>query len=472
MKSLTINRDLIRRFQYFLDRMQYHLLLTIVLGESAYFTNPLPDYNLVKYELKKLDERHQDLFSFLFLGEPISRNCLQREIDIELLDYLYDIEIINRDEKHYWMNNYVLTSYCNCYFLVSNVFYYPTCQSIEQKPYIGVDTYWLSRAIINKAHGMVLDLCTGSGIQAILAAKTADKVVAIDIDEQSLKIAEFNAFLNALDEKIEFRHGNLYERICKHEAFDLIISNPPFIPIPKEINFHVCGDGGEDGANIIRKILLGYSQHLKPEGQAIMIGQCIGTNDRPFIIDNINFCIKELDTTVVINGKTVIESQAIGFADLSSKYNEKQIPVDLWMKMYKSLHVEYLYTFTLFVNNHLGEHKKVVISDTWSKNDVPNINIANISKHSEAYSVKNDKNQTYVLDDEAIAFIKLVDGNKTFNEIVDLLPFKYKLKYGNNGTVKQKVRLASLCSQLERHGLLTKTNLELSQKKEGIKYGI
>ena len=110
MKSLTINRDLIRRFQYFLDRMQYHLLLTIVLGESAYFTNPLPDYNLVKYELKKLDERHQDLFSFLFLGEPISRNCLQREIDIELLDYLYDIEIINRDEKHYWMNNYVLTS--------------------------------------------------------------------------------------------------------------------------------------------------------------------------------------------------------------------------------------------------------------------------------------------------------------------------------------------------------------------------
>ena len=319
------DKNMLLKFKQYLDKIHYHLILTIILGEGTYFVNPLPEYSKVKFELKKLDVNSQKLFSFFLLGEPLEKDILEYEMDKKLIEYLYEIKIINQDNIHYWMNNYVLTSYCNCYFLVSNVSYYPTNQSQEQKPYIGIDTYWLSRIITNTVNGNVLDLCTGSGIQAILAAKTADAVVAVDIDQQSANIALFNACLNNLSDKIDVRIGNLYEVVKDNENFDFIISNPPFIPIPNDVNFHICGDGGEQGTIIVNKILSGYSSYLTPGGQGIMIGQCIGTNETTFIEGSVNDYLSDMETSVIISEKTMIESQAKGFAELASKYNGHQI---------------------------------------------------------------------------------------------------------------------------------------------------
>ena len=75
-----------------------------------------------------------------------------------------------------------------------------------------------------------LDLGTGCGIQALLAAKHSGRVIATDVNERALAFARFNAALNGID-IIDFRRGHLLEPV-EHECFDLVVANPPYVISP------------------------------------------------------------------------------------------------------------------------------------------------------------------------------------------------------------------------------------------------
>lgn len=75
----------------------------------------------------------------------------------------------------------------------------------------------------------VLDVGTGTGVQAIIAAKRgAKKVLAIDIDNNCLKNAKENVSFHKLEKIIEVRKSDLFKNVKKDEKFNLIISNLPF----------------------------------------------------------------------------------------------------------------------------------------------------------------------------------------------------------------------------------------------------
>jgi HemK-related putative methylase len=74
----------------------------------------------------------------------------------------------------------------------------------------------------------VLDMGTGSGVCAVFAARHARKVVAVDINAAAVRCARINAILNRLEDKIEVRHGDLFEPVAGRR-FDLILFNPPFL---------------------------------------------------------------------------------------------------------------------------------------------------------------------------------------------------------------------------------------------------
>lgn len=139
-----------------------------------------------------------------------------------------------------------------------------------------------------KAEPQVLDLCCGSGCIG-LSIKTLvpqAKVTLADISADALDVAKKNA--RELDAEVVFRHGDLFKAVGKGK-FDLIASNPPYIPsadmevLQKEVRFEpeLALFGGEDGLDFYRRIAENASAHLN-EGGALLME--VGEGEAPDVL--------------------------------------------------------------------------------------------------------------------------------------------------------------------------------------------
>lgn len=126
----------------------------------------------------------------------------------------------------------------------------------------------------------ILDLCTGSGciLLSLLHELRNAGGLGTDLSEEALEAARENAVRLGLQERGTFRQGDLWEPVGD-ERFDLIVSNPPYVPtdvIPTLEPEVRCGepyaalDGGEDGLVFYRRILKEAAGHLKPSGIIIV----------------------------------------------------------------------------------------------------------------------------------------------------------------------------------------------------------
>ena len=121
----------------------------------------------------------------------------------------------------------------------------------------------------------VLDLCTGSGCLAVLAAGIFRNAVidAVDISRDALEVAARNVAGYGLEHRVTLHRGDLFGPIGDRR-YDLIISNPPYVDaegmaeLPRECRAEpkLAFDGGADGLDMIRRILQQAEQHLTPEG--------------------------------------------------------------------------------------------------------------------------------------------------------------------------------------------------------------
>ncbi len=120
-----------------------------------------------------------------------------------------------------------------------------------------------------------LDLGTGSGVQALLAARHARSVVATDLNPRALELARIGSELNDLP--LDLRAGSLFEPAAD-ELFDLIVSNPPFVLSPD--NEFVFRDSDLHGDSICREVVRGAAEHLRPGGYATVLCNWICRTDQ------------------------------------------------------------------------------------------------------------------------------------------------------------------------------------------------
>jgi len=137
------------------------------------------------------------------------------------------------------------------------------------------DSFLLQRHVEREVRGVVLDMGTGNGIQAITAAlkPEVERVVAVDINPEALEEAEERAVSAGVSEKIEFRLGDLFQAVGE-ERFDYILFNPPYLPShPKEPRDEAtrAWDGGPTGGEVIRRFLREAKEHLKPGGRILLV---------------------------------------------------------------------------------------------------------------------------------------------------------------------------------------------------------
>ncbi|GAA3584698.1 methyltransferase [Klugiella xanthotipulae] len=136
---------------------------------------------------------------------------------------------------------------------------------------VGGATRTLASCAVTDRVDSVLDLGTGCGVLAMLATRYARRVVATDISERALRIAQMNCALNGVTE-VEFRRGSLFEPVTG-ELFDRVVSNPPFVITPRADGapIYEYRDGGMVGDALVRAVATGVSSVLKPGGVAQLL---------------------------------------------------------------------------------------------------------------------------------------------------------------------------------------------------------
>lgn len=130
----------------------------------------------------------------------------------------------------------------------------------------------------------VLDLCTGSGCLAILAAHLYPnaRIDAVDLSEDALDVARKNVADYALGDRISLYQGDLFTPLAD-KKYDLIITNPPYVDaagmaaLPPEFKAEpsLALASGEDGLDCVRRIIDAASAHLTPAGGLVCeLGRC------------------------------------------------------------------------------------------------------------------------------------------------------------------------------------------------------
>jgi release factor glutamine methyltransferase len=121
------------------------------------------------------------------------------------------------------------------------------------------------------ADAEVLDMGTGCGVCAVISARHARRVVAVDINMAAVRCAGINALLNHLEHKIEVRHGDLFEPVAE-QRFDLVLFNPPFLLGPPRDD----RDRAWRSNDIAERFAAGLGAHLKVGASALVLLSTFG----------------------------------------------------------------------------------------------------------------------------------------------------------------------------------------------------
>jgi release factor glutamine methyltransferase len=123
----------------------------------------------------------------------------------------------------------------------------------------------------------VLDVCTGSGLLAVTAARHgAGSVAAIDVSRRAVLTARINARLNGV--RVRALRGDLFAPVAG-ERFDVIVSNPPYVPAQDD-ELPARGpqrawDAGTDGRALLDRICAAAPAHLRPGGFLLLVHSSI-----------------------------------------------------------------------------------------------------------------------------------------------------------------------------------------------------
>lgn len=126
----------------------------------------------------------------------------------------------------------------------------------------------------------ILDVCTGSGCLAIIAAHQFPEafVDATDISAQALEVATRNVTEHGLTDRLTLHHGSLFDPLPVSARYDLIICNPPYVnsqsmqALPPEYQHEpsLALAGGDDGMDLVRIILEQAPAHLNDQGILVL----------------------------------------------------------------------------------------------------------------------------------------------------------------------------------------------------------
>jgi SAM-dependent methyltransferase len=224
------------------------------------------------------------LIRLLLLGDPLGAKDLESVFPAGALEAMKDLGLLIKDPA----DNARMCASVALYpvgrlFIVSDRWSTPEGKAPELPddfvfPAITANTSQFLATLPRNPCDSFLELCSGTGVAALEAARHANHAWAVDITERSTQMAEFNRLLNGL-ENVTTIKGDLYEGLGDL-TFDRIVAHPPYMPVLDRT--HVFYDGGADGEQVTRRIVMGLPRYLRPGGRFYCLAQGSDRDSAPF----------------------------------------------------------------------------------------------------------------------------------------------------------------------------------------------
>lgn len=279
-----------------------------------YLTSPFADFEAFSSSVARLDPALRLALQLFSLGESAPSAGVASALGQDFLEAALASGLLLLDETgdHVSTDGLLVSSRLGLYFVVSTNPYYPSFNPNLAEIYLGPESLTLvnhlqRRASALASSGHALDLCAGSGIagQSVGSIRRGLEWVAVDLSEQAVEAATFNAMLNGLQGRYSVRTGDLYTPVSGRR-FALIVANPPFIPVPTGVSFPGYGAGGDDGLAVVRPLLQGIAGRLTDQGRAVIYLEGIGDAHGPFVLNE----LEELSAKGYTAGVTLLSTMS------------------------------------------------------------------------------------------------------------------------------------------------------------------
>lgn len=448
-----INETTILQLHDYLEDTQYGMIWqNIMSANDVEVCDCIADYELMKRLLNSVtDAKMLVIYKLFLLGHKVPIKLLQGILNETLLEELINIGFLLRYDEYISTDNYIVL-YIRGYYLVIDIpFYFPSCRKKNTDTYLGWDSFLLLDNHTTKRAKKVLDLCAGSGIQSIFASAYSEKTIAVEINPQAVFVNKFNIILNGLNDLIECRSGDLYSSIAENELFDVIYANPPFLPVDESLQFSIIGHGGANGLKITKEILEGLENHLEDNGEAILIGECLGSNTQADIEKIVSWkCLEKIGVQIFLLSRIPIQNAIENLASMISNVGnyDYALVTEKLHNAYMDRHVEFYYTYIIKCSKKYC-NKVHHLYSRWSLNDIPKV-LNTYSCNEETNVCFNiNQNKTIKVNKNIADYVKYFDGHTSLEDIILKRHYFLKPKY-----IKE---LIELCTLLEANQILTRS---------------
>ncbi len=134
------------------------------------------------------------------------------------------------------------------------------------------DSYLLVREMVINKGDVVLEVCAGTGIASVVAAsRGAREVVSIDVNPEAALNIAINAVLNGYEDRIHPICADLTSPLRPNFTYDVILINPPYLPVEDKVDEALWWSAGVDGRKIIDRFLSNVKDYVKENSRVYLV---------------------------------------------------------------------------------------------------------------------------------------------------------------------------------------------------------
>lgn len=307
------------------------------------------------------------------LGLAEDRDEVARILGFAVFDALLEHGLLVEHDAGVSTHGRAVLVHEGLYVVADIPWFYPTAAHRTRAVYLSADTIQLCRYATGSV-GRVFEVCAGSGLAGLVAARTALAVTTSDVDESACAAQAANAVANDLT--LDVRRGDLFEPVAD-ERYDRILANPPNIPIPEAVTYSVAGDGGADGARLVRAVAQQALDHLVDGGELSMVCQVLGDDAGPFLGTELERLVATRggDATFVTYARIPMILRDAFSLTLASRFNPKHqrsALVAAYRGLRERLGASFMYQAVIrWRRGGIGRLRTLSLHSPWTLSDCP-----------------------------------------------------------------------------------------------------